>query len=303
MSDTTPYVPGPITSETDLIHGSIDVWSPWLRAAIRSFTRPAAPMRDARVFAPLDIDAASPSLAGDIAHQIQLLTANGNPAAEQAAIDVLARWSLAYDGWEGAALLIQIATELGCGGPGVAPAINRLLGMAETQPAEARSALAFLAMDAASQRFKRFEVVQLAELLWQLDLLEPHLAADLAIILAGSDAKGLRELPVELITVLPNITDEQRQPNYVDAIADRLRVTFAPEQLAIALQPDDSDSDRLADFRNALAATIVVPKDMPVVSQDTMSEFRDRTMDIRRPDVFIEAFLIDTDNPDEGGPP
>jgi len=291
--DIPPPAPGVVLSEADLITGSVDLWAEWLRAAILSFSQRAASAREGSVFAPLDIDAASQSLAGDIAHQMRQLM-EASPAAERAAVEVLSRWSPSYDGWEGAALLIQIASELG-GGAMLAPAINRLLGMAETLPTQARGELAFLAMDAASQRFRRSEVVRLAEQLWQLDLLVPYLAADLAIILAGSDVAGLRELPVELIHVLPNITDEMSQPEYVEAIGDRLRVTFAPEQLIVALAPDDTDDDDLAEFRSALAARIVQIDPAPPATSDTTREMNERTRGIRESEEVITFYLFDPD--------
>lgn len=242
--------------KSELAAGSVDLWADWLREGLVASGSSQPLHRRIRAFAPLDIDPESPSLAGEIVQQIRNVAADANSAPAAAAIEVLRSWSPSLDGWEGAALLIQIAGRLG--GRGLASGIQRLISHSEGLPRQAQDELAFLAIEAAAERFKRSEIAELARRLWQLDLLTPPLAAELAPLVARDDFAGLQGLPRAMVLMLPGITDESRKSEYVDAIASRLRRSYPPEDLYSALIKDQSDEPAQAMFREELL-TIIAP--------------------------------------------
>jgi hypothetical protein len=247
-----------MTSPTklELATGTIELWADWLRGALIAFTTTVPFHRRARAFAPFDIDPATQSPAGDIVEQIRQAVLESNVAPAKSAVEVLRSWSIPHDGWEGVAILIQVVMRFG--GAGMASAIMRVIGQAERLPPDAQGELAFLAMEAAGERFRRSEISELARQLWRLDLLKPQLAADLAVYLTRDDFAGLQALPRTIVLLLPGITDESCQSAYVDAIAEKLRRTQPPHQLEWSLLRDAADTEVQAIFRGELRK-IVAP--------------------------------------------
>ena len=226
-----------VLSKQDLSTGSAEVWADWLQHALLTYGRIAEVSERMSAFAPLDIDSATQSPAGEIVSQIRRISSGSEPA--MAALEVLRTWSPPLDGTPGAVLLIQIANRLGA--RGLAPAILRLLGRAEELPAADQDEIAFLAIEAAADRFKRTEVAELAAMMWRRNLITPARAADFAMLMAQDHLFGLGGLPQALVLLFPNIAGESAEPEYIEAIGNRLLIAYPPETLGYAFGDQDDE--------------------------------------------------------------
>jgi hypothetical protein len=237
----------------DLAQGSIETWASWLRTALVRYGKVAKAEERMLAFAPLDIDPGSQSPVGEIVRQIERLCDGPEPAA--AAAEVLRTWSPPLEGTPGAALLIQIANQLGS--RGLAPAILRLIAKAEEAPLADQDELAFLALEAAADRFKRTEVAELAALMWRRNLVTPSRAADVAMLLARDHLFGLGGLPQAIVLLFPIITDESCEREYIEAIGNRLQLAYPTEELAYAFaDPPEPEAGEEGAFEGSVEGNI-----------------------------------------------
>jgi len=237
-------------SEKELANGSLQVWYDWLREGLMVFTsdRSLAVRYDA--FAPLLVDPNSATPAIDLYQQIRSIDVQEPGVAERAAIEALRTWSLAADGWRPAELLISLAARLG--GLGLAEAVWRLIARSGDLPQEARLELAFVAVQAASHRYKETEIYSLADLLWKEELRTPTLLAELALLLARKDHGGLQSMPRKLAEMLPGLMVPPHTGIDSDAIAKALRLHLSPEELRSGLSPVPSEPKDVAHLREIL---------------------------------------------------
>lgn len=246
-------------SDTDLAEGNIDLWFSWLRTSLMTYTREGSLRSRYRAFAPLVVDPQSGNPASDIVQQIRTVSVERSGVVEAAAIEALRSWSLSSDGWVPAALLISVAARLG--GRGVADAIWELLARSGDLPPDARAELAYVAVQAATLRFKFSEIVSLARLLWSEELATPQLVGIFAVLLSRKDNGGLRMMPERLIGMLPALIEPPHEGEYVRAVANALRQTFMLEDLLPGLSPVQDEARLIADFRGVLLSlTVPMPR-------------------------------------------
>lgn len=242
-------------SREDLIAGSSEVWASWLRSAVLAFTAQIPLSRKVGAFAPLYVDPETASPAGEIFNQIRILMTEPSGAPANAAIEVLRSWAPDLDGWRGAALLLQLATRLHA--RGLYRATMMLLARAVDLPQAPKQDLAYLAARAAAARFRRSEVEDLCRTLWQLDLLDPEIAGDLALIFAREDFGGLVDLPQTIVRAIPGLTADPNEGLYVEAIASSLLVEFPSNELARCLANERQEDNVYAALRRRLAERTV----------------------------------------------
>lgn len=264
-------------TKVELASGDLVQWEDWLRSALVAFTTGTTQEERRRAFAPFSIDPVSFGPAGALAREIRSAVRQANSAPSNATIEVLRRWSPAYDGWEGAALLIELATRLGS--RDLYPALLRIIGLADTLDEVTKGNLAFLCVQAADERFKRTEVIGIMHRLVDLSVLRANLVADFAAILARNEFGGLDALPNTLLGALPSLAEPPHSGEMANAIARRLQKDLPPDQLMRALRPKDNDDGDVERFRAELQ-DILYPQQMNPLArrptEQTKKEFDDK---------------------------
>ena len=270
--------PGRLLTKADLAEGDLTLWRDWLQSGVIAFTTGTTSEERRRAFTPFSIDPTSSGPAGALAKEIRLAVRQANSAPSNAAIEVLRRWSPAYEGWEGAAFLIELSTRLGA--RDLYPALLRLLDRVETLSEAAQHELAFLCTQSADERLKRTEVIGLMRKLEDLSLLRPHIVADFAQMLARSEFGGLDEIPATLLLALPSLGEPPHLGNMASAIARRLQQEFPADRLMRALEPHDGDEASAEKLRAELQV-ILYPKEthpfFRLPSIKTQQEFEAKT--------------------------
>ncbi|OYY90243.1 MAG: hypothetical protein B7Y45_08020 [Sphingomonas sp. 28-66-16] len=242
-------------SREELIAASTDIWVSWLRSALLAFTAQVPVARKVSAFAPLFVDPETSSPAGEIFNQIRVLMIEPSGAPANAAVEVVRSWAPDLDGWRGAAIALQLATRLH--GRGLYRATMMLLARSVDLPQRSKQDLAYLSVRAADARFRKSEVEDLSRTLWQLDLLEPNLAAELALIFAREDFGGLENLPGTVVRILPGLTVEPHDGLYAKAIALALIDEFPSNELVRCLATVRQEDNVRAALRAALAQLTV----------------------------------------------
>ena len=274
-------------SADELKSASLDVWRCWLRDGALSFTLQAGLNQKAKAFGPFVIDPTGHNPVGDLGEQIRRLMGNCTTLPARACVGLLETWSLAYDGWPGAELLLRLGTRLGS--LHMLPGILRLLRSAEGVSEDGLSRLAWVAIHAASERLTCAEAIRLGQTLSLVRIWAPHLVVEFASLLGRYD---VTRLPGRLLIAIPGLLEDEDMPEIVSGISRRLLMDHDKHSLRDGFRPR-REGERESRLRRELLAEVG-----PAV--------RPRGLYSGRPELLVDYFkkadFQEVSTADEGDP-
>jgi hypothetical protein len=239
---------GPQLTRRQLAQASVQDWAEWLRSGLLAFVGPGSEANRLQAFRPLTIHPSARYPAGDLTREIRLLVGDRVRVPAKACDVVLSSWSPTLDPWQGAMLLIQVATRLGS--LGLFDSCVELLRKTESLSSEAVERLISMMVVAAETRFTGEQVIEFGKQIGREGLWTPSLLADYSVVLAR---QGLEQLPRTILAVAPSIKEPPHTGEYSVPLARRWELEFERTALQTALEPMPDDDATTCRFRQALA--------------------------------------------------